>query len=246
MFQRPHCFSIMHPAKLSRISTSWRWRDRFKNQWHSKRTWILSLAIQDKWDKQSKAGYSNHQPKRKKLLMKTKMINDKKKVTWNCWNFSPSAVNCKRKFFSVANNCETCSAYTFIWACSWICFSSCCLIFKSESCNSRVFCFSCVSDVQNIRVSSHSPLQQNWLGFQYRKTLNIPGHLKYTFCANCCSERAYWSANCFNLVLNLHMRIPKIIMNNEKAGTTQSVKWRSSWGGTFADEQKFWKFTKKS
>nr|GMC47712.1 hypothetical protein Iba_chr01aCG13980 [Ipomoea batatas] len=52
-------------------------------------------------------------------------------ASWNCWNFSPSAANCNRKFFSVVNNSETCSAYNFIWDSSCIIFSSCCLIFKS-------------------------------------------------------------------------------------------------------------------
>lgn len=63
--------------------------------------------------------------------------------TWNCWNFSPSDVSCTRKFFSVVKSWETRSAYTFIWDCSWITFSSCCLIFNSDICSSSVFCFIC-------------------------------------------------------------------------------------------------------
>lgn len=65
------------------------------------------------------------------------------RLTWNCWNFSPSAVNCNRKFFSVASNCDTWSAYIFIWDCSCFNFSSCCLVFKSASWSSRFFCFNC-------------------------------------------------------------------------------------------------------
>jgi hypothetical protein len=80
------------------------------------------------------------------------------KKTWNCWNFSPSAVNCKRKFFSVANNCETCSAYNFIWDCSWTNFSSCCLIFRSASWSSSDFCFNCGFKFQTTK-SNSSPLK---------------------------------------------------------------------------------------
>lgn len=68
-------------------------------------------------------------------------IQNRKKHTWNCWNFSPSAASCKRRFFSVASNCETCSAYNCIWVCSWADFSWCCWSFRSASWSSSIFCF---------------------------------------------------------------------------------------------------------
>lgn len=65
------------------------------------------------------------------------------RLTWNCWNFSPSAVNCNLKFFSVDRSCATCSEYNFIRDCSCFSFSSCCWSFRSASWSSRDFCFSC-------------------------------------------------------------------------------------------------------
>lgn len=126
------------------------------------------------------------------------------KLTWNCWNLSPSAVNCKRKVFSVANNWDTCSAYIFICDCSWTNFSSCCLIFKSAIWSSSVFCFNCEFKFQK------QDEQQLYKYLKDKEPVSIlhiqVKHKLQTFCAFCCSEMAYWSANSFSFFLNLRMK----------------------------------------
>lgn len=137
-------------------------------------------------------------------------------ITWNCWNFSPSAVNCNLKFFSVANNCETCSAYSFIWDCSWINFSSCCLSFKSAIWSSSVFCFNCEVKTQ----SEFKFTKASGKGKKRKSHEN--SFIKYlqdwlTFWLYCCSESEYWSASSFNLCFSLEFkRIAHIKMKNVK------------------------------